>query len=197
MLAGIDEAGKGCVLGSLHIAIAGVISEEKLKGLGLNDSKKIPKPKRQKLFDKLIKLLDFYEIKEITPQEIDSGNLLQLEASYSKSLIEKFNPTKVFVDCPHPVPYKYKKMVGVPGTEVIAEHKADSRYLTCMAASILAKVSRDNALINLGIKCSGYPGDIHTTKFLENLYPDFPSYVRLSWKTTKKLVARMGESDLV
>jgi len=197
MLAGIDEAGKGCVLGSLHIAIAGVTSEEKLKELGLNDSKKIPKPKRQKLFDKLVEILDFYEIKEISPQEIDSGNLLQLEANYSKNLIKKFSPDKVFVDCPHPVPHKYKKMIEVPGTEIIAEHKADSNYLTCMAASILAKVSRDNALINHGIRCSGYPGDVHTMKFLEKLYPNFPSYVRMSWKTIKKLTARMEESDLL
>lgn len=187
MLAGIDEAGKGCVLGSLFLCIAGISDESKIQNLGITDSKKLTKVKRQKLYLKLKDLLDFYEIIQISPKEIDEGNLLKLESLYTKKLLEKYNPSIAYIDCPHPKPEKYKELINVNGVNIITEHKADNKYLICSAASIMAKVERDLELENLGIKCSGYPGDKHTINFLKSLYPNFPNYVRLSWETTKRI----------
>ena len=195
MIAGVDEAGKGCVLGSLFLAIAGIKDTSKLKGLGLADSKKLKPKVREDLYKKLVTILDFYEIQEIKPQEIDSGNLLDLESNCTKFLIEKYLPLKVIVDCPHPRPEKYRLKLATQGVEVIAEHKADDKYLICSAASILAKVERDMSLKKQGIIVSGYPSDKKTLNFLKGLYPNFPNFVRLSWETTKRIIRENEELE--
>lgn len=195
MIAGIDEAGKGCVLGSLFLAIAGIKDISKLQNLGLADSKKLKPKVREALYQKLIKLLDFYKIVEIFPQEIDSGNLLDLESKYTKQLIQQYLPEEVYVDCPHPRPEKYQVRIATDNVKIITEHKADDKYLICSAASILAKVERDRALKKLGITMSGYPGDRKTIDHLKSLYPDFPSYVRLSWETTKRIIRENEEVE--
>ncbi|WP_457753524.1 ribonuclease HII, partial [Thermococcus sp.] len=82
--------------------------------------------------------------------------------------------------------------------KIIAEHKADAKYLPVSAASILAKVTRDKAIEKLkkqyGEIGSGYPSDPRTRKFLEEYYKEhgeFPPIVRKSWKTLRKIEEKL------
>jgi ribonuclease HII len=213
-VAGIDEAGRGPIIGPMVMAIA-VMDEKdlfKLEALGVKDSKLLTPEQRDQIFEKLIKLVD-YQIAVLSPSEIDTAvhskhmNLNWLEATTSASLINKMHMEKVFVDCPSTNPKAYHaylmKLLMNQKLNVIAEHKADSTYVICSAASILAKVTRDRAIEKLKQKFkvdfgSGYPSDPKTKEFVEKYYADsrFQTIFRKSWETYKRLVKKESQSSL-
>ena len=86
--------------------------------------------------------------------------------------------------------------------KIVAEHKADSKYIPVAAASILAKVTRDRAIEKLkeayGEIGSGYPSDPITRRFLEEYYKKhgvFPPIVRKSWKTLEKIEEKLKNKE--
>ncbi|KUH34776.1 ribonuclease HII [Thermococcus celericrescens] len=206
-LAGIDEAGRGPVIGPM--AIAAVVVDERnvptLEELGVKDSKKLTPKRRERLFDEIISLLDDYVVLELWPEEIDSreGTLNEFEVeNFVKALNSlKVKPDVIYIDAADVKEARFGEDIGKRldfKAEIIAEHKADDKFVPVSAASIIAKVTRDRAIEKLKEKYgeigSGYPSDPRTRAFLENYYREhgeFPPIVRRSWKTLKKIEEKL------
>ncbi|MBD3203534.1 ribonuclease HII [Candidatus Woesearchaeota archaeon] len=204
LVAGIDEAGRGPVLGPL--VIAGVLVHKnhfkKLKKLGVKDSKLLSKQKREELFEKIIQISDKYKIISIAAYDIDSAlisfknNLNILEAHTSAEIISHLNPEKVILDLPDRNRDRYCSYIIEKlkeKVEITAEHKADLNYPVVSAASILAKVTRDKQIDDfkkkLGIDCgSGYMTDPKTQKFLDEHWNNKKiTFFRKEWSSWKKV----------
>ena len=199
---GIDEAGRGSVLGPM--VIAGVIVPEKmekvLERMGVKDSKKLAPHRRTILSRKLKKMFE-YDIIVITASEIDEMraegiNLNEIEKNAMEDLILRLKPEKAIVDAVDVKAERFQEnLCKDTGFNVIAEHKADDNYIQVSAASIIAKAERDDQIAEINeefIKSggigSGYPSDPTTKKFLTNYtYDEMPYFVRLSWNTVAKM----------
>ena len=199
---GVDEAGRGSVLGPL--VIAGVIIPEKmnkvLERMGVKDSKKLVPHRRTILSRKLKKMFD-YEIVVISDLEIDQMradgiNLNDIEKNAMRDLIIKLAPEKAIVDAVDVKAERFQNdLCQSTGVNVIAEHKADDKYIQVSAASIIAKAERDAQIeeinkeyIKMGGIGSGYPSDPTTKEFLTNFtYDEMPDFVRRSWATVSKM----------
>ena len=210
---GIDEAGRGPVIGPLIICGA-VIEDSKqqmLKDMGVKDSKLIT-PKRRELLAKELPKHVKYQLIVLSPAEIDKSvnsdsgeNLNWLEAIKSVELINMMNPEKAILDSPSPNLKAYKEYVAErllhKKVELVVEHKADKNHPIVAAASILAKVARDEAVrkIKEHVKedfGSGYMADPKTKKFLEKAWNEHPEIFRHSWAPYKKLVAMQRQQKL-
>ena len=199
---GIDEAGRGSVLGPM--VIAGVVVPEKmekvLERMGVKDSKRLVPNRRTILSRKLKKMFD-YEIVVITAREIDEMradgiNLNEIEKNAMESILLKLNPEKAIVDAVDVKAERFQDNLRKDtGVNVIAEHKADDKYIEVSAASIIAKAERDAQIAEINkefIKSggigSGYPSDPKTKEFLTHYtYDEMPDFVRRSWATVAKL----------
>ena len=202
---GVDEAGRGCVIGPL--VIAGVLIDEgqqsDLVDLGVKDSKLLSPLKRQKLVDQLKQMnVQTYTVK-ISPAEIDKAvrckrklqKLNRLEAKNMAKVIEALQPDIAIVDAADILPNRYKEHIieclSFP-VQIISEHKADVKYPVVSAASVIAKVERDKVIEELrnryGDFGSGYPSDPKTKLFLERLARnncEYPDYIRQAWKSAR------------
>ena len=199
---GIDEAGRGSVLGPM--VIAGVIVPEKmdkvLERMGVKDSKRLTPNRRTILSRKLRKMFE-YEIVVISAREIDDlradgVNLNEIEKNAMESILLKLKPEKAIVDAVDVKAERFQENLrNDTGLDVIAEHKADDKYIEVSAASIIAKAERDSYIseinkeyIKSGGIGSGYPSDPTTKKFLSNYtYDEMPDFVRRSWATVSKM----------
>ncbi len=210
-IAGIEEAGRGPVIGPMVMAIISCSKDE--IPVGVDDSKKLSRKRREILFDELIKLDHFFEI--ISPLKIDEAlfssetNLNWLEADIGGKLLNKMND-KCFVDeaifdCPSPnieaFTERVEKQVKNKKTKVICEHKADLNYKIVGAASIIAKVVRDREIDKIKEKIghdfgSGYPSDPKTIAFIKKYYLKFSPIFRKSWSTYQNVVRRKNQKTL-
>jgi ribonuclease HII len=199
---GIDEAGRGSVLGPM--VIAGVVVPEKmekvLERMGVKDSKRLTPNRRTILSRKLKKMFD-YEIVVISAREIDEMraegiNLNEIEKNAMESILLKIKPEKAIVDAVDVKAERFQSnLCNDTGVNVIAEHKADDKYIEVSAASIIAKTERDDQIAQINkdfIKSggigSGYPSDPKTKEFLTNYtYDEMPDFVRRSWATVAKM----------
>ncbi len=198
-LVGIDEAGRGSVLGPL--VVCGVaIEEERLKyleRLKLKDSKKVTPKRRVVLSRKIKKIAECYPV-HISAIDIDllrskDVNLNEIEKIAMRKIIGDSKPDVSFIDCIDVKPERFKNEIEKfqNNLEVIAEHGADDKYAIVSAASIVAKVERDMAINQLRKEFneigSGYPSDPKTILFLKNIaYDDLPEFVRRSWATIER-----------
>ncbi len=199
---------KGPVIGPMVIACAVFDNrgKQKLKKLGVRDSKKILPQKREELEEEIKELALEWNLVKLYPPDID-----RLREKFSLNLVEAIHiselilslecqPDKVIVDSPDSIEENFKgKIIGyllahnhqIP--KIISENKADDKYLEVGAASILAKVERDREIKELGKKHglnigSGYPSDEVTQKVIKKLLKEknLPKYVRKSWGTVKR-----------
>ena len=209
---GIDEAGRGPVIGDLVISGVMIDSEDegKFKELGVKDSKLILPAKRERLFDQVKKIAKKYDIIKVSPKEIDEAvlsedmNLNKLEAVKSAMIINKLNPDKAILDSPSVNTEAYGDYVRLflknKNIELVVENKADYNYLVVGAASILAKVTRDGEINKLkkkyGEMGSGYPSDPITKNFIEKNFEKYPNIFRKSWKTFQNLVKNKEQKSL-
>jgi len=207
LIAGVDDAGRGSVIGPLVIAGVLVRDEDllRLKELGVKDSKLLSPHKREVLAVEVKKMVQKYDVVKLSPKEIDivvnSGRKLHklnyLEAQTMAKVIEALKPDKVYVDASDVLEERFKHDILECLTykpEIISEHKADRNYPVVSAASIIAKTERDHAIAELaktvGDFGSGYPSDPRTMDFLEKCcqkLDEYPDYVRKSWKPAKKV----------
>jgi len=113
LILGIDESGKGPVIGPL-IIVGYMIKESdlnKLKTLGVKDSKLLTHKQREKMVDKIKELAEDYKIITIQPREIDEAveskdknmNLNWLEAKKQADIINELDPDVAYIDCPSPI----------------------------------------------------------------------------------------------
>lgn len=207
LIAGVDDAGRGAVIGPL--VIAGVlIAEERLSGLkqlGVKDSKLLSPHRREILAGEIKKVAVKFHIEMLSPREIDpvvnSGRKLHklnyLEAQTMAKVIDFLNPDKVYVDASDVLEDRFKQHINEclhARVDIVSEHKADRNYVVVSAASVVAKVARDEAIAGLakivGFFGSGYPSDPRTMSFLEKCCRDlevYPDYVRKSWRPAKRV----------
>ena len=213
LVLGIDEAGRGPVIGPL--VISGVLinkgEEEKLVKIGAKDSKLVPVNQRERIFDKIIDVAKSTQIITIEVDEIDKAvestegmNLNWLEAKKSAEIINEFKPDVVILDSPHPIAEKYgeyvRELLDNKSIEIISEHKADENYPLVGAASILAKVTREREMEKIKMKYGdvgpGYPANPITKKFVEENFEKHPEIFRKSWATFKNQVKKKNQKNL-
>lgn len=202
---GIDEAGRGCVLGPL--VIAGVVTDEKgrseLIELGVRDSKLLSQRQRRELASAIREIALCTKVVKLSPAEIDEAvksqrklhKLNRLEAQAMARVIHEVKPDIAIVDAADVIADRYGQHIVECLSfqiRIISKHKADMKYPVVSAASIIAKVERDREIDELktrhGDFGSGYAHDPKTVAFLDFLaetYDEYPYFVRSSWKTAK------------
>lgn len=215
LVAGVDDAGRGAVIGPL--VIAGVLVRDgdllKLKELGVKDSKLLSPHRREVLSAEIKRIADRFSVVKLSPREIDvvvnSGRKLHklnyLEAQTMANVIETLRPNKVYVDASDVLEERFKQHILECMSfkvEIISEHKADRNYVVVSAASIIAKVERDSSIAelakNLGDFGSGYPSDPRTMRFLKKCceeLEEYPDFVRKSWKPAKRVKDQKGSEQ--
>lgn len=219
-IAGIDEAGRGPIIGPLVIVCA-AIPEDKisiLKENGVKDSKLLSEKQRGEIFKNIEHQIK-YELVIIPPQEIDdavdsqSYNLNWLEADKAADLLNKIDAKlgndvkKVVIDCPSTNinAYKnyFKEHVNNDEIELVVEHKADLNHLIVGAASIIAKETREKELLKFKKKLkidfgSGYPADPNTKEFLKHNWnkKEYQHLFRKSWQTYKTLADKGKQKSI-
>jgi ribonuclease HII len=206
LIAGVDEAGRGCVIGPL--SVAGVMLKESnlhlLKDLGVKDSKLLTSQKREYLFKEITRIAEKYVVLKVAPSDIDRvveserklHKLNRLEAQTMAIIIEDLKPDMVYVDAADVLEARFGNHIqeGLSiKTTIVSKHKADRTYRIVSAASIIAKVERDRAISSLskehGDFGSGYLTDPKTMVFLKKwlkVHGEYPDFVRKSWKPAKK-----------
>ena len=209
MICGVDEAGKGSVLGPMVVAAVGVTSEDILADLGVKDSKQLTAKERERLYT-IIRKRCRVAIVKLDAQEIDAVRQdMTLNAAIARAhaqVITKLLPACAYVDACDVNTFRYGEMVKnhlERPCEIVSEHHADEKFLVVSAASIIAKVTRDRAISTLAKKYgdigSGYPADPVTIRFL-NAYIDEhripPPIARKSWKTVSAILAKKTQSSL-
>ncbi|RLG91756.1 MAG: ribonuclease HII [Candidatus Hecatellales archaeon] len=206
-MVGVDEAGRGSVIGPL--VVAGVLFDEdrvkKLGEIGVRDSKTLTPSQREKLEVEIKRLALKFKVVEVPPKEIDKVvfrgkkmfKLNWLEAKVMAEVIEELNPDIAYVDASDINAERFGEQIrGMLKTrvKVVSEHKADEKYLVVGAASIVAKVHRDRIIARLkeeyGDFGCGYSHDPKTIRFLREWFrsrKDYPYFLRRSWKTVEKV----------
>ena len=201
IVCGVDEAGRGPMFGPL--VVAGVAIERsklsKLRGLGLRDSKKLSPARRVELYSVITKIADSYTISRIQPRTIDRSvfkhNLNDLEAKSMGRIISRLSADIAYVDACDVNAARFGRNVAKisGGARVRSYHKADERFAIVSAASIIAKVARDRAVLKLGIDGSGYPSDPKSKRYLTRYikkYRHAPACARQSWKPVRIALKR-------
>ncbi len=203
---GIDEAGRGALLGPL--VVAGVLVEEealsRLRSLGVADSKTVPRKRRKKLLVELLPLASGGRVRVIPPEDIDTRNLTELELSAAAELIGILTPGHVVLDAPvspRAIPSFRKRLAArlhsmgekVPPLSIAPKADRDSPVVGL--ASILAKVTRDAYVVWLRKRFGdfgwGYPGERAVRKFLRDWWEahgDLPPICRRRWATVNKVL---------
>jgi len=201
MICGIDEAGRGPVMGPMVVAAVFVEDDAPLVKIGVKDSKKLSPEARGRMFDEITKVAD-HRIIIISAENIDeerkcvSMNEIELELFADAARGKKF--ARVYADCPDVNENAFASSLSAKlnGTKVTAEHKADDTYPVVSAASILAKVTRDRCILKISkeLRCdigSGYPSDPVTIDFIGKWIKEngnAPPHTRCSWETVKKML---------
>ena len=216
-MCGVDDAGRGPVIGPL--VVAGIRIEEdkieRLKLLGVKDSKQLPPVTRTRLSKEIPGIVDECHVVELPATELDRivnrapkfQRLNLLEAKAMAEVIEKLKPEIAYVDSSDIRTERFKNNILDCLSfrpRIVSEHKADVNYPVVSAASIIAKVHRDSRIDELkreyGEVGSGYAHDPLTVKFLREYYSghgDFPPIVRRSWKTLKNILNELAQTSLV
>ena len=202
MICGVDEAGKGPVLGPLVVAAVAVDNAKDMQDLGIKDSKQLTPEKRKELAN-LIKNKFSFAIEIIEAERVDEyrrqNKLNDLNREAFEKLISKLDPNVAYVDAADVNEHRFgkqikEKLTNEKDTDVISMHKADAKIDVVAAASIIAKETRENEIRKLKEKIgdfgSGYPSDERTIKFLKSFYSDngkWPTGTRKSWKTVERI----------
>lgn len=134
--AGCDEAGRGCLAGSVYAAA--VILPENYQNDLLNDSKQLTEKKRYELREIIQRDAVAWAVGIVTPEEIDKINILNASILAMHRALDqlKVRPEAIIVDG-----NRFKKYMELPHTTIV---KGDGKYLSIAAASILAKTYRDD-----------------------------------------------------
>lgn len=207
---GVDEAGKGPVLGSMFAAA--VVGDPDSLPSAVGDSKAIPAARRETLAAEIAAEPALQiGLAEITVAEIDAPetdmNTLTV-AAHARALSDAgVTGENGHVDAGDVNAERFGRRVAdrVEGELTVhAEHGADERYPLVGAASVVAKVARDAHVAAIDADYdrpvgSGYPGDEQTRTFLEAHVAatgDLPDCARQSWQTSADVLAQAAQTDL-
>ncbi|MCX8184998.1 MAG: ribonuclease HII [Sulfolobales archaeon] len=202
---GVDEAGRGSLVGDMFVVGIGVVDEYSrlLVESGVRDSKTLSKSRRRRLLLDILAYSDIIVVCRVKPEEIDRENINNLEVEALKKILKhiKFRgrqPSKILVD---EIAGRKKAIESVvenlfPGVEVLMKPNADRDFVQVSAASIVAKCLRDELIGILsstyGDIGSGYPSDPRTIDWLKSIEErgSIPNCVRKSWKTLRRVCAK-------
>jgi ribonuclease HII len=198
---GLDEAGRGSVIGPLVVGGTMMDSDQEnfLNELGVDDSKVLSRETRETLYDQ-IQTEFVIDVRSLEPDELEE-NLTQVELRCLAKIINKLQPDQIVLDAPVGPPaipgfvMQLERMLNYKPA-IIAENKADAKYPIVAAASIMAKVTRDRAMLKLHEQFGdigwGYPGEPKTIEFLKKCVDNggFPPCVRQRWATVQRLKQR-------
>jgi ribonuclease HII len=208
MRLGVDEAGKGPVLGSMFAAAVRAEPERLPDGVG--DSKDIPPDRRERLAVAIHEAADAVAVAEIPVERIDAAdtdmNGLTVAAQAEALAGVATAGDEGYADAGDTNAVRFERNVAdaVPvEIDLHAEHGADATYRIVGAASIVAKVRRDAHVATLtaeyGEVGSGYPSDPATREFLREFVADhdcLPACARASWQTSQDALAAAEQSSL-
>jgi ribonuclease HII len=201
MICGVDEAGRGPVLGPMVVAAVMVDDDSELRMMNVRDSKKLTPSRRERLAVE-IRGIASIEIAVIPAEEIDEKrgriSLNEFEACVFASLIDRLNPQEAYVDAADVDENRFRAWIKKRlscNPQIICCHRADDKYPVVSAASIIAKTVRDQFIVEIQREMrvpigSGYASDPTTISFLESWLRekgDYPPHTRRSWKTAKRV----------
>ncbi len=213
---GIDEAGRGPVIGPM--VVAGVwtdeAGEQELLTLNVKDSKKHSPQRREELAAAIDEQL-YWRCSVVAAEDIDSlraaMTMNELEAHVFAKVGSERQADTYYVDSASTDEAWFGERVqaGLPfDATVISRHEADDTYPVVSAASIMAKVERDRQVASIARELeprldlplgSGYPSDVRTRRFLKTWmqeYGDVPPHTRRSWKTVAKVKGELEQDTL-
>ena len=210
MICGVDEAGRGPVLGPMVVAAVAIEDDAPLRKMQVRDSKKLTPARREELTAK-INETSKVAFQVVSHDEIDARgtkmSLNELEAVVFASLIDRLGADIVYVDACDVNEEHFRQMVGGRlnyRPRIICEHKADDTYPIVSAASIIAKTNRDRIVSEIQAEIgqdigSGYASDPTTIQFLQKWIKekgDLPPYTRRSWATAKEALSSSKNAKL-
>lgn len=219
LILGIDDAGRGPVIGPMILAgcIINKELEKEFKLLGAKDSKKLTPKRREMIAEKIREKAIDFSIEITSPDEIDSSQqkglkLNELEANKVANIINKLNKEnkklKIVIDCPSVSLIKWKdylvtKIENLRNLEISCEHKADHNHIAVSCASILAKSKREEEIEKLKKQYgdeigSGYTSDPKTQTFLKKYAEKYKdkNLFRKSWKTYQEAIKPLTQTKL-
>jgi ribonuclease HII len=211
---GCDEAGRGCVIGALAMTAFAVEKrkEQHLRIAGARDSKEMTPKKREEVLEKL-KLIGDYKTRLISAVEITAAmeqkvSLNEIEAIALSKLLDDFVTSiekrgdaveTIYLDSPDPNPEKYEQRIRknsrkLKSISIVSSNKAENKYPSVAAASVVAKTTRDAELEKIKEVFgedfgTGYTHDAVTIDFVKRHLKDekLAPYLRTKWKTIKNL----------
>ncbi len=208
MQLGVDEAGKGPVLGSMFAAAVRADPDSLPDDVG--DSKDIPPARREELALAIHDVADAVAVAEIPVERIDDPetdmNTLTVAAHVEALAGVATDSDEGYVDAGDTNAVRFERNVGEgvsADVDLRAEHGADEAYAIVGAASIVAKVTRDAHVARLSAEYgdvgSGYPSDPATRDFLREFVADndcLPACARSSWQTSRDVLAAANQASL-
>ena len=222
-LVGVDEAGRGPVIGPLVVAALAVPvegGEDELRGLGVRDSKKLAPARREAVYEGLVGYP--HEVIEVSAENVDAlrstASLNVIEARVFASVVLHLLTAlgegarvAVYMDAADTSESVFERnfrssLVDAPEAErlvhVVSRHEADDTFPVVSAASVVAKTRREAAIARIHEELgedfgSGYPSDARTISFLEKWIMEkgvLPPHTRMSWRTAQRLVDKHGKN---
>jgi ribonuclease H, mammalian HI/archaeal HII subfamily len=201
MFCGIDEAGRGSVMGPLVVGSVYCESDEELLKIGVKDSKKLTPKNRERMFEQIS---DSFRTQTVIASAVDIDtkrktmtlNVIELEMFIKAASHAPLSA--IYADCPDVNESGFSRDMSsqIKNVKIVAKHKADDIYPVVSAASIIAKVTRDRMIediqkefrMNIG---SGYPSDAVTMRFIEKWIKENgtpPKHTRCSWEPVRQLM---------
>jgi ribonuclease H, mammalian HI/archaeal HII subfamily len=201
MFCGIDEAGRGSVMGPLVVGSVYCESDETLIKIGVKDSKKLTPSSRERMYE-LIRSEYRTSVVIASAAEIDERrkamtlNVIELEMFVEAARVTPVSV--VYADCPDVNETGFARMMSsrLKDVRIVAKHKADDIFPVVSAASIIAKVTRDRMISDIEEEFgtaigSGYPSDTVTMEFIEKWIKENgspPKHTRCSWEPVRQLM---------
>ena len=203
MFCGVDEAGRGSVMGPLVVGAVYVEDDAFLKDIGVRDSKKLTPKSREWMYDRIVSEASDYAIVIASAADVDERrakmSLNDVELEMFREAVSKIPVTRVYADCPdvNEMAFSSALSIRLNNITVIGRHKADDTYPVVSAASIIAKVTRDRMIEDIskefGVDIgSGYPSDQKTMDFIKGWIRKTgvsPKHTRNSWEPVRKLLS--------
>lgn len=210
MKCGVDEAGRGPMLGPLVVGAVWCGGDEILKRIGVRDSKQLSPEVREHIYARIDRDAPHWEVVALDAAGIDDlmpfQSLNMIELGMFREACSRHPSDIVYADCPDVDTDRFGRILSVQlgGRKVVAEHKADVVYPVVSAASIMAKVTRDRAIEEIQREFgepvgSGYPSDPVTVAFVENWIKEHdvpPKHARRSWESVRKMVSASKNASL-
>jgi ribonuclease HII len=201
MKCGVDEAGRGSVLGPLVVAAVRAGSDDELIKIGVKDSKKLTPNTRERMYGLIMNACEVSVVLASAAEIDDRRKAMSLNEIELEMFVEACSavPSQtVYADCPdvNEAGFSKEMSIRMKGTEIIARHKADDLYPVVSAASVIAKVTRDRMIADIQTEFgtdigSGYPSDRYTMDFIEKWIKENgrpPPHTRCSWEPVRQLM---------